>query len=208
MSETINALDILEQLEAQLQNTKPSSRSGSNELPAGLYQGVLKGVSELKTFQRDSRTIPFVQFLFEILADSHENKFQGRTYKLLQSFDTGDGARMNDNGDVEDLATYRGRVQDFGLPDDFGTKPKLLMEAMGPASHTSEYREQYGPLPCVEFKLVAGERPNKKGKIPIFFNFVRRLDPEEAGEIDAFVDEANSNGVPVTEPAAMSEIPF
>lgn len=206
MSETVNALDILEQLEAQLQDTKPSSRSGSAELPAGLYQGVLKGISELKTFQRDGRSIPFFQFQFEIVADSHDRKFQGRTYKLLQSFDTGEGARVNDNGDSEDLATYRGRIQDFGLPEEFGTKPKLLMDALGPASHTSDFHEQYGALPYVEFRLVAGERPNKKGKIPIFFNFVRKLDPEEAGEIDAFVDE-NSNVVPVTEPAT-AEVPF
>lgn len=205
MSETINALDILEQLEAQLQNVKPGGRSTS-DLPAGLYQGVLKSISELKDYQRDGRNVPYIQFHFEIIADSHEQKFQNRTYKLFQSFDTGENARVNDNGDNEDLATYRERIQLFGLPEEFETKPKSLMEALGPASHSSNYHEQYGALPYIEFKLVAGERPNKKGKIPMFFNFVRKLDPEEAGEIDAFVDD-HRNVIPVTVPST-EDAPF
>lgn len=200
MSEVVDVLSQLEQLEAQLENTKPASNGGAQDLPAGLYQAVVKGVSIPKTFTREDGTTPlFFQFLLEILADSHENRFVGRSHKLFQSFDVSPNARKTDSGDFNDLAEYRQRIVDFGLPDAVSTKPKLLQEILGPGSHISEFRDAYGPLPCIEFKLVAGERPNKKGKIPMFFNFVRKLNPEEAGEIDA---------VPVGSTIAGEEPPF
>jgi len=184
MAETVNAMDMLSQLEAQLENTKPSTGGGFEEIPAGLYQGMISGVSEPRTFERDGRAVPSFSFLIEILADSHQNQYVGRTYRLFQALDSGPKAKKNVNGDDEDLALYRGRVETFGLPNEVSTKLTKLQEILGPGSHVSQYRETYGPLPCVEFKLVAGERPNKKGKIPVFFNFVRKLDPEEAGEMD------------------------
>lgn len=200
MSEVVDVLSLLEQFEAQLENTKPANSGGGQDLPAGLYQAVVKGVSVPKPYKRDDGTAPlYFQFLLEILADSHENQFVGRSHKLFQSFDVGPNARKRDNGDFADLAEYRQRISDFGLPEATSTKPKLLQEILGPGSHISEFRDSYGPLPCIEFKLVAGERPNKKGKIPIFFNFIRQLNPEEAGEMDAIPDGGT---------VADGEIPF
>jgi len=166
-----NIESLLAEFDAQLPETK-AEVAGRRQPPVGKHHGVLTNVRP-GIYERDGAGVPYVNFVFKILSTQGEgDRHRNRLYFHFASLDP---------TDPEARGKFKGLAKALGLPEDMQNSATKLIAAL---EDPKVYATKHGNLPTLEFQLKSGTRPNKKGEIPVFFNFIRLLELSELGTWD------------------------